>query len=144
MSVELGHLPLSNFGKYEWQDKIMSHSCWGLRISERLRELKTPNIKSVWPVSISCKVDIKDGKYWWRVTASDWEFRLSKTEGWVDTAEEAICKAEEVGELYWDQLVEGWMLHALSKGWRPPSTSGTVMGMSPKSFNLVTVNETRP
>ncbi len=135
MSFELNYFP-PKCGKFEWFHKTMSYSCWSLGISEKLRELKIPTVKSIWPMNITCKVDIADGRYWWLVEATDWEFRRSETNGWVDTAENAICKAEEVGELYWGQLVQEWMVEALQMGWRPPSTPSVVYGSSPKAFSL--------
>ena len=135
MSFELNYFP-PKCGKYEWFHKTMSYSCWSLGISEKLRELKIPTVKSIWPMNITCKVDVADGKYWWLVAATDWEFRRSETNGRADTAEDAIRKAEEVGELYWGQLVQEWMVEALQMGWRPPSTPSVVCGSSPKAFSL--------
>jgi hypothetical protein len=135
MSFELNYFP-PKCGKHEWHQKVLAYSCWSLGISEKLRELRIPEIASIWPMNITCNVDIADGKYWWLVSATDWEFRRSETKGWVDTAEDAICKAEEVGERYWEQLVQGWMVEALQNGWRPSSISSIVCASSPKAFSL--------
>jgi hypothetical protein len=136
MSFELDYFPPRKCGKYKWHHKTMSYGCWSCRISEQLKEAKVPNIRDIFPLSISGKVDISEGRYWWRVTATDWEYRHSEAKGWADTAEEAICKAEEVGERYWDQLVEDWMVEALKNRWRPPCPEVRVYGTPPETFTL--------
>lgn len=136
MSFSLNYLP-PKCGKFEWGHKLMSYSCWSLRISDKLRELKIPEIRDIDPMSISCSVDVSEGRYWWRVVAWDWGNRLSEVSGWANSSEEAINEAERVGELYWNQLVEGWMVEALRNGWRPPCVSSKAIGIPPDTFPLL-------
>lgn len=104
--------------RWKWCSKALAYSPWACDLSEQMRP---PDIRFLWPLSIILRVDLRDGQYHWRVDVRPWSGEDFTLKGSTKAPLDAMLAAEQVGERIFNEQMPEWTLLALANGWRPSS-----------------------